>query len=54
MQKARFLITLKRQVYIGSSKMKLKDFCDAKNEKDREEHRDAIVDYIRQKLIANK
>jgi histidyl-tRNA synthetase len=55
MLKARFLLTLKRQVYIGSGKMKVKDFSDVKNEKDREEHRDAIVDYIRQKLIiANK
>ena len=49
--KARFIITLKRQVFMGSGKMKVRDFFDLKNEKEREEHRDAIVDYIRQKLV---
>ena len=32
---------------MGSGKMKVRDFFDLKNEKEREEHRDAVVDYIR-------
>ena len=34
-----------------TGKMKVRDFFDLKNEKEREEHRDAVVDYIRQKLV---
>ncbi len=47
------MITLKRQVFIGSGRMKVRDFFDLKNEKEREEHREAVVDYIRQKLLSS-
>ena len=33
--------------------MKVRDFFDLKNEKEREEHREAVVDYIRQKLLSS-
>lgn len=48
MQKARFLVMFKKQVYANTGKFKVRDF-DLKMEKD--ESRDTLVEYIKSRLL---